>query len=51
MLQSLKTQWKRSAGTQDAPARTAAPAVDVTGRWDVHIEYAANTSKAGWAKG
>ena len=29
---------------KDAPARTAAPAVDVTGRWDVHIEYAANTS-------
>src|SRR6185436_13058670 len=29
---------------QDAPARTAAPAVDVTGQWDVHIEYAANTS-------
>jgi L-seryl-tRNA(Ser) seleniumtransferase len=29
---------------QDAPARTAAPAVDLTGQWDVHIEYAANTS-------
>jgi L-seryl-tRNA(Ser) seleniumtransferase len=29
---------------QDAPARTAPPAVDVTGQWDVHIEYAANTS-------
>ena len=29
---------------QDAPARTAAPAADVTGQWDVRIEYAANTS-------
>jgi uncharacterized pyridoxal phosphate-dependent enzyme len=29
---------------QDAPARTAAPAVNVTGRWDVRIEYTANTS-------
>ncbi len=29
---------------QDAPARTGPPAVDVTGQWDVHIEYAANTS-------
>ena len=29
---------------QDAPARTAAPAVDLSGRWDVRIEYAANTS-------
>jgi len=29
---------------QDAPARTAAPAVDLTGQWDVHIEYLANTS-------
>ena len=29
---------------QDAPARTAAPAVDLTGQWDVQIEYAANTS-------
>ena len=29
---------------QDAPAPTATPAVDLTGRWDVHIEYFANTS-------
>jgi L-seryl-tRNA(Ser) seleniumtransferase len=29
---------------QDAPARTAPAAVDVTGQWDVRIEYAANTS-------
>ena len=29
---------------QDTPARTAAPAVDLTGQWDVHIEYTANTS-------
>ena len=29
---------------QDAPARTAAPAADLTGQWDVRIEYAANTS-------
>jgi uncharacterized pyridoxal phosphate-dependent enzyme len=29
---------------QAAPARAAAPAVDVTGQWDVHIEYAANTA-------
>ena len=29
---------------QDAPARTAAPAVDLTGQWDVQIEYAANSS-------
>ena len=29
---------------QDAPARTAAPAVDLTGQWDVRIEYAASTS-------
>ena len=28
----------------DTPARTAAPAVDLTGQWDVHIEYAANAS-------
>ena len=30
---------------QEAPARTAAPAVDLTGQWDVHIEYLANTSR------
>ena len=29
---------------QAALSRTAAPAVDLTGRWDVHIEYAANSS-------
>jgi uncharacterized pyridoxal phosphate-dependent enzyme len=29
---------------EDAPARAAAPAVDVTGQWDVQIEYLANTS-------
>jgi L-seryl-tRNA(Ser) seleniumtransferase len=28
----------------DAPARASAPAVDLTGQWDVHIEYIANTS-------
>jgi L-seryl-tRNA(Ser) seleniumtransferase len=29
---------------QDAPARTTAPAMDLSGQWDVRIEYAANTS-------
>ena len=29
---------------QDASTRTAAPAIDLTGRWDVRIEFAANTS-------
>jgi len=29
---------------QDPPARTAAPVADLTGQWDVRIEYAANTS-------
>src|SRR5258708_27048807 len=29
---------------QDAPAETAAPAVELTGQWDVQIEYSANTS-------
>ena len=33
-----------SSPKQNASARTVAPAVDVTGRWDVRIEYAANTS-------
>jgi hypothetical protein len=28
----------------DAPARTAAAAVDLTGQWDVRIDYTANTS-------
>jgi L-seryl-tRNA(Ser) seleniumtransferase len=29
---------------QDAPAPTAAPIVDVSGQWDVHIDYVASTS-------
>ena len=29
---------------QEASARTAPPAADLTGQWDVRIEYAANTS-------
>jgi L-seryl-tRNA(Ser) seleniumtransferase len=29
---------------QEKPAATTAPALDLTGQWDVHIEYAANTS-------
>jgi L-seryl-tRNA(Ser) seleniumtransferase len=29
---------------QAAPSRTSASAVDVSGQWDVHIAYAANTS-------
>src|ERR1700730_818850 len=29
---------------EDAPARAAAPAADVTGQWDGQIEYFANTS-------
>jgi uncharacterized pyridoxal phosphate-dependent enzyme len=29
---------------QDAPAPAAAPAGDVSGQWDVHIEYVASTS-------
>ena len=30
--------------SRTAPARTAAPAADLTGQWDVRIDYAANTS-------
>jgi L-seryl-tRNA(Ser) seleniumtransferase len=29
---------------QDAPTPSPVPALDVTGQWDVHIEYVANTS-------
>jgi L-seryl-tRNA(Ser) seleniumtransferase len=29
---------------QDPPVRTAAPAADLTGQWDVRIDYAANSS-------